>query len=230
MDQGNGHNIWCSNCVFKVYAFCHHCSTLHEVPNRLGSTMLVCPTHCFLIPAIIVLLIIILEQSTMRAPFFKVMICMTTMIVQLAKLLGMTAIVCMIPVTAMSPPPFSMVVVPMKNQSKVFFNWLNGCKFYNNSYQDKIGFIPHKTDDIPVPPQLQISSSCQLNMSPHELELMLFKNENFLLPSIFDKVMKQACVVTANRYKFDSPSYSTLKKRMNYTFPNTINGWWWFKI
>ena len=40
MDQGNGHNSWCSNCVFKVYAYCHHCSTVHEVPHRLGSTML----------------------------------------------------------------------------------------------------------------------------------------------------------------------------------------------
>jgi hypothetical protein len=74
--------------------------------------------------------------------------------------------------------------------SKVFFNGLNGHKFYYNSSQDKIGFIPHNTDDVPVPPQFQIPSSCQLNMSPHELELMLFKNENFLSPSIFDKVMK----------------------------------------
>ena len=40
MDQRNGHNNQCSNCVFKVYAFCHHCSTVHKVPNRLGSTML----------------------------------------------------------------------------------------------------------------------------------------------------------------------------------------------
>ena len=96
--------------------------------------------------------------------------------------------------------------------SKVFFNRLNGCKFYYNSSQDKIGFIPHKTDDIPVPPQLQIPSSCQLNMSPHELELMLFINKNFLSPSIFDKVMKWARSATAKGYKFDSPSYSTLKK------------------
>ena len=58
--------------------------------------------------------------------------------------------------------------------SKVFFNGLNGHKFYYNSSQDKIGFIPHNTDDIPVPHQFQIPSSCQLNMSPHELELMLF--------------------------------------------------------
>ena len=80
--------------------------------------------------------------------------------------------------------------------SKVF-NGLNGHKFYYNSSQDKIGFIPHNTDDIPVPPQFQIPSSCKLNMSPHELELMLFINKNFLSPSIFDKVMKWARSATA---------------------------------
>ena len=108
--------------------------------------------------------------------------------------------------------------------SKVFFNGLNRHKFNYNSSQDKIGFIPHNTDDIPVPPQFQIPSSCHLSMSPHELELMLFINENFLSPSIFDKVMKWARSATAKGYKFNSPSYSTLKKRMDYTFPNTING------
>ena len=41
---------------------------------------------------------------------------MTTMIVQIATILTMTAIVCVIPVTAMGPPPFSKVVVPMKIQ------------------------------------------------------------------------------------------------------------------
>ena len=40
MDWGNGNNNQCSNQVFKVFVFCHHCSTLHEVPNRLGSTMM----------------------------------------------------------------------------------------------------------------------------------------------------------------------------------------------
>ena len=40
MDQSNGHNNQCSNHVFKVYAYCHHCSTVHEVPHRLGSTMM----------------------------------------------------------------------------------------------------------------------------------------------------------------------------------------------
>jgi hypothetical protein len=102
--------------------------------------------------------------------------------------------------------------------SKVFFNGLNGHKFYYNSSQDKIGFIPHNTDDIPVPPQFQIPSSCPLNMSPHELELMLFIKKNLLSPSIFDKFMKWAPSDTAKGYKFDSPSYSTLKKQINYTF------------
>jgi hypothetical protein len=40
MDQSNGHNNQCSNQVFKVYAYCHHCSSVHKVPNRLGSTMM----------------------------------------------------------------------------------------------------------------------------------------------------------------------------------------------
>ena len=40
MDWSNGNNHPCSNHVFNVYAFCHHCSTVHEVPHRLGSTML----------------------------------------------------------------------------------------------------------------------------------------------------------------------------------------------
>ena len=106
--------------------------------------------------------------------------------------------------------------------SKVFFHGLDGCKFYYSSFQDQVGFIPNKTDDIPVRPQFKIPSSCQLNMSPHELEFMLLINENFLSHSIFDKVMKWACSATAEGYKFDSPSYSTLKKKMNYTFPNTI--------
>ena len=96
--------------------------------------------------------------------------------------------------------------------SKLFFNGLNGRKSYYNSSKDKIGSIPHNIDDIPVPPQFKIPSSCQLNMSPHELELMLFINKNILSPSIFDKVMKWACSATAKGYKFDSPRYSTLKK------------------
>ena len=106
--------------------------------------------------------------------------------------------------------------------SKVFFNGLNGRKFYYNSSQDKIGFIPHNIDDIPVPPQFQIPSSCQMNMSPHELELMLFIDKNILSPSIFDKVMKWAHSATANGYKFDAPSYSTLKKQNKWTTHSPI--------
>jgi hypothetical protein len=64
-----------------------------------------------------IILLIILLQSTMKEQFFKGMvICMTTMVVQIARLLTMTSIVCMIPVTAMSPPPFSKVVLHMKIQ------------------------------------------------------------------------------------------------------------------
>ena len=40
MDRSNGHNNWCSNRVSKVYAYCHHCSTVQKASNRLGSTMM----------------------------------------------------------------------------------------------------------------------------------------------------------------------------------------------
>ena len=40
MHWGNGHDNQCFNHVFKVYNLCHHCSTMHKVPNRLGSTMM----------------------------------------------------------------------------------------------------------------------------------------------------------------------------------------------
>ena len=40
MDWGNAHNNWWSNWVFTVYAYCHHCSTVHKVPHRLGGTMM----------------------------------------------------------------------------------------------------------------------------------------------------------------------------------------------
>jgi hypothetical protein len=81
----------------------------------LAAPCCVCPTlHSPILPIIVLL---ILQQSTMRAPFLKGVICMTIMIVQIARLLTMTEIVCMIPVTAMSPPPFSkLVVVPKEIQ------------------------------------------------------------------------------------------------------------------
>ena len=121
MDWGNGHNNWCSNQVFNVYAYCHHCSTVHKVPDILGSTMLCLSNSSLSNTSHHSLLIIILWQSTMRAPYLKVTnIYMTTMRVQLATLLTMTAIVCVIPVTAMCPPLFSMVVVKMKIQKSSF--------------------------------------------------------------------------------------------------------------
>ena len=210
MDQSNGHNNRCSNCVFKVYAYCHHCSTVHEVPNRLGSTML-CLSNSSL------------SNTTHRNLFHPMGVnnesasyhsdddvhdnndSLTGNDVDIdSNYLCDTS----------DNNDFSSFLkgTSTHEDSKVIFNGLNGCKFYYNSSHNKIGCIPHNTDDIPVPPQFQIPSSCQLNMSPHELELMLFINENFLPPSIFDKVMKWAHSATADGYKFDAPSYSTLKK------------------
>ena len=125
IDWSNKHNDSCSNHVFKVFAFCHHCSTVHEVPHRLGSTILCLSNSSLCNTSKHDLLIIILRQSTSRAPFSKVtMIYMTTIIVQIATLLTMTAIVCVIPVTAISPPPFSKVVpVPMEIQRSSSMDW-----------------------------------------------------------------------------------------------------------
>ena len=114
MDQSNGHNNQCSNHVFKVYAFCHHCSTVHEVPHRLGSTMM-CLSNSSL-------------SYTSKHDFahhHPTAVNIKSTIFQgdndihdnnnspTATLLTMTAIICIIPVTAMSHPPFSMVLVPM---------------------------------------------------------------------------------------------------------------------
>ena len=92
----------------------------------LAAPWCVCPTLHSPILSIIVLLVIILQQSTTRAPSIMVlMICMTMMIVQLAMMLTMTAIVCLIPVTAMSHPPFSKVLVPMKIQRSSSMDWMD---------------------------------------------------------------------------------------------------------
>ena len=87
----------------------------------------VCPTLHSPILFIIVLFIIILQQSTTRAPSNMVMmICMTMIKFQLARLLTMTAILCIIPVTAMSHPPFSkIVVVPMEIQKSSSMDWMD---------------------------------------------------------------------------------------------------------
>ena len=100
--------IMCSKCMPSVIT----APLCMKFLIDLAAPCCVCPTLHSPILANVILLIVILQQSTMRAPFFKVMmICMTMMIVQLAMLLTITAIVCMIPVTAMSHLPFSKIVV-----------------------------------------------------------------------------------------------------------------------
>ena len=95
----------------------------------LAAPCCVFPTLHSPILANMILLIIILRQSTTAAPFFKVMmICMTMMIVQLAMMWTMTAIVCMIPVTAISAPPFSKIeVVHMEIQRYSSMDWTDIC-------------------------------------------------------------------------------------------------------
>ena len=66
------------------------------------------------------------RQSTTRAPSIKVtMMCMTMMIVQLAMMLTMTAIVCVIPVTAMSHSLFPKVLVPKEIQRSSSMDWMD---------------------------------------------------------------------------------------------------------
>ena len=210
MDQSNGHNNQCSNCVFKVYAYCHHYSTVHEVPHRLGSTMLCLSNsslshtsrHSFAHPTAVN------HEST----FYHVDDDMHDNDDSSNSNDVDNDSNCLRDSSDSNESSSFLNGSSTHVDSKVFFNGLNGHKFYYNSSQDKIGFIPHNTDDIPVPPQFKIPSSCHLNTSTHELELMLFINKNFLSPSIFDKVMKWARSATADGYKFDSPSYSTLKK------------------
>ena len=223
MDWSSRHNNRSSNHVFKVYAFCHHCSTVHEVPPRPGSTMLCLSTsslsntshHSFAHHH--------LTAANNKSTLFQGDDDIhdnddspTSNIVDNdSNCLHHTS-------DSNESSSFLKDTSSTHGDSKVFFNGLNGHMFYYNSSQDKIGFIPHNIDDIPVPPQFKIPSSCQLNMSPHELELLLFINKNFLSPSIFDKVMKWACSATAKGYKFNSPSYSTLKKQNKWTTHSPI--------
>ena len=191
MDQSNGHNNQCSNRVFKVYAFCHHCSTVHEVPHRLDSTML-CLSNSSLSNTIPHSLVHHHPMAVNNKSTFIHGIddmhdnddSLTSNFVDNdSNCLHHTS-------DSNESSSFLKDSCSTHGDSKVFFNGLNRHKSYYNSSQNKIGFIPHNTDEmIPVPPQFQIPSSCQLNMSPHELELMLFINENFLSPSIFDKVL-----------------------------------------
>ena len=125
MDQGNGHKNQCSNHVFKVYAYCHHCSTMHKVPNILGSTMMYLSNsslsntghQSFAHPHPTTV-------NNMSTIVEVMMICMTTMIVQLAIMVTITSIVCMIPVTAMSASSF-LKSSSTHEDSKVLFNGLS---------------------------------------------------------------------------------------------------------
>ena len=105
--------IVCSKCVLTVITV----PLCTEFQIDLAAPCCVCPILHSPVLVIIVLLILILQESTTRAPFFKVMmICITTMIVQLAMMMTMTAIVCVIQVTAMSHSPFSKIVAHIKIQ------------------------------------------------------------------------------------------------------------------
>ena len=141
------------SCVFKVYAYCHHCSTVHEVPHRLGSTMLCLSNsspshtihHSFANPKTVKNESTIFQgdddmhdndDSPTSNDVDNDSNCLHD--------------------TSDSNESFSFLKDSTSTcgDSKVFFNGLSGHKFYYNSSQDKIGFIPHNTDDIPVPPQL----------------------------------------------------------------------------
>ena len=88
----------------------------------LAAPWCVCPP--FHSPILVIIVFLILQQSTMRVPYFRVtMICMTMMKVQLAISMTMTAIVCVIKVNAMSNSPFSTVLVPMEIQRSSSMDW-----------------------------------------------------------------------------------------------------------
>ena len=153
-DQSNGHNNRCSNHVFKVYAYCHHCSTVHEVPHRLGSTMMYLSnsalsntTHCNLAHHH---LLAVNNVSTFLQGENNIHenndSSNSNVVDNDSNCWHDTS-------DNNESSSFLNGTSSTHGDSKVFFNGLNGHKFYYNSSQDKIGFIPHNIDDIPVPPQ-----------------------------------------------------------------------------
>ena len=181
MDLSYGHNNPCPNCVLKVYAYCHHCSNVHEVPHRLGSTMM-CLSNSSL------------SNTTHQSPahLHPITVNNESTIFQgdndmhdnneisNSKVVDNDTNCLHDSSESNESSSFLKDSSSTHEDSNIFFDGLNGHKFYYKSSQDKIGFIPHNTDDIPVPPQFQIPSSCKLNMRPHVLELMLFINKNFM--------------------------------------------------
>ena len=148
MDQGNGHNNRCPNHVFKVFAFCHHCSTVHEDPNILGSTMLCLSNsslsntshHSFDYPHPTA----VNNDSTIfqgdddvhdnhDSP--------TSNIVD-------NDSKCLHDTSDSNESSSFLKGSSTHGDSKVFFNGLSRHKFYYNSSHDKIGFIPHIANGV----------------------------------------------------------------------------------
>ena len=104
---------------------------------------------------------------------------------------------------------------------------LNSETMQYSDFQDRTGFLPENAMEMPLPPQFQLPSKHSLNMHPIELELMLFLNENYLPPVYFDHLMKWLFKAKAMKYfdgRYQAPSYQTLKKRMDISFPPTLAG------
>ena len=144
MDRSNEHNNSCSNHVFKVYAFCHHCSTVHEVPHRFGSTMICLSnsslsntTHCSLAHPTT-----INNESTI----FQGDDDMHDNDDSSNKNNIDNDSYCLHDASDSNESSSFLKGSSSHKGSKVFFNGLNGYKFYYNSSWDKIGFIPHNTE------------------------------------------------------------------------------------
>ena len=124
-----------------MYAYCHHCSTVQEVPNRLGSTMM-CLSNSSL-------------SNTSKHDFAhhhptavnnKSTFCHVDDDMHDNDDSSNSKVVdndsnCLHD-SSDSNESSSFLKDSTHGDSKVFFNGLNGHKFYYNSSQDKIGFIP----------------------------------------------------------------------------------------
>ena len=131
-----------------MYAYCHHCSTVHEVPHRLGSTMM-CLSNSSL-------------SNTSKHDFahhHPTAVNNESTIFQGDDDMhdnddsptsnDVDNDSNYLHHTSDSNESFSFLNgTSTHGDSKVFFNGLNGHKFYYNSSQDKIGFISHSTDQM----------------------------------------------------------------------------------
>ena len=176
MDQGNEHNNWCSNCIFKVGAFCHHSSTVHKANNILGSTIL-CLSNSSLSNTIHHSLAHHHPMAVSnKCTFYHGDNNMHDNNDSSNSNNVDNDSNCLRDTSDSNESSSFLISSSTYEDSKVYFHGLNRHKFYYKSSQEKFGFIPNKADDIPVPPQFKIPSSCQLNMSPHELEFSVTKH------------------------------------------------------